>query len=153
VPRDEIVLESRLTVHEATVHLRQVLEAEFADAASVQERASPGRMEIRAARDWANTVKAFRLVLTLRPREGGSDIVVATRASLGSLVAELAIASSACGLLLYKLGLGLVTLTAIAACAIGLPLIYRDRYRSERDRLRTLLARVVDARGDQQWQK
>jgi hypothetical protein len=145
VNRDVIVLASPLTVHEATVYLRQLLEAEFEDPGSIREHASPGQLEICAERDWSNTVRAFQLVLTLRQRERGSHVVVTTRASPGSLVAEMAVAGSACGLLVDKLGLGVVSLLAVAACAIGLPLIYRDRYRSERDRLRTLLARVLSA--------
>ena len=143
--KDVIVLESPLTVHEATVHLRGLLETEFGDAANVKEQASSGRTEICAKRDWSDTVQAFRLVLTLQGREGGSYVTVSTQASLGSLIGEIAIAACACGVLVYKTGVSVVSLLVVTACAIGLPLVYRDHYRSERDRLRTRVARLLDA--------
>jgi hypothetical protein len=145
VPNDLLVVLSPLTVHEAKVNLRSWLAHEFGEETPVAEQVSPDRVELRAARDWSDSRRAFGLALTLEPRPGGSTVAIATRSSPASLLAEIVIVVCGCSLLIYKTGFGALALVAIGLCALWLPIEYRRTYRTERDRLRAEVIRTVDA--------
>jgi len=143
LPSDEIVVDSPLTVHEATVALRAFLPGEFGELGKVREVKAGDAVEVHAVRDWSDARGAFRLQLTLRPAPSGSRIVILMHGRPGSVAAEAALAVSACSVVFYKTGWSPWSVLVVAMALVWLPYQLSLAYRAERDRLRPGLLRAI----------
>ena len=134
---ETLVIDSPLSFEEASARIRALIEAEAGTVASQGQGSRDQSLHCSVVRKWTEDTHAFSLEVKLRPCPGGSQAVLASRASVSESWGLPLLAVAICAITAYQYGWTSWVLGGAVLLSLWLLYDFPASYRRETRRLRS----------------